>query len=594
MKMTRARDARVNIYLLMTALLVILTGCAPQLIGGSDKSGSTANGLVLLPIDLGDGNPAGDPAGTPTLAQPTVRMNDLAAAVTASLCASGAISVSSPEASSNFSALLQLELSTNNGTFFSDGDCNHAINHVVLIPGESITLSFRAPDPGTSTWTLTPELGSGLARVQVQLSINRAPAGTLDPGFGAEGKITPLINPSSMAFQADGKIVVAGACVGSLSCVGRYKIDGTPDTTFGDVVVGSQPVRYTGIKIIPGGSANGVNSIKILTDQSILLGSTLWSDATGYDIGLVKLTQSGDYDKSFGEVSGNQRSGRIQVDTGTNFAFDTAVDSHGRIVIVGGNNDYSDPANGYVDPNYCGMQMARLTSAGDLDPSFNAGNPNNNSGIICINREGHLASLVIDDSDKIIIAGNQDTGTGTTKIYLGRLNENGSKDQNFGTSGETSLTLGGSNSAAIKVALQASKIIVLGSTNFWGGILARFDSTGTLDQTFGADQNGTISLDSKVSRVLVDPTSKEIYVAVRNWSTEMAINRFTSDGLYDPGFGNNGFASVDYPDSIIQYQGTSTTALTMDSHRRIVVGGYYVYGIIDGMLAGRSSVFRLW
>src|SRR2546423_1755792 len=66
------------------------------------------------------------------------------------------------------------------------------------------------------------------------------PDGTLDPGFGAGGKVVTGIGtgddtPTAVALQQDGKIVVAGssASIGrSDFAVVRYNPDGTLDTNF--------------------------------------------------------------------------------------------------------------------------------------------------------------------------------------------------------------------------------------------------------------------------------------------------------------------------------------------------------------------------
>src|SRR5689334_19029250 len=61
-------------------------------------------------------------------------------------------------------------------------------------------------------------------------------AGVLDPTLGSGGKVvTHFANASyasAIAYQADGKIVVAGQ-TNSDFLVARYNADGSPDTTFG-------------------------------------------------------------------------------------------------------------------------------------------------------------------------------------------------------------------------------------------------------------------------------------------------------------------------------------------------------------------------
>lgn len=74
--------------------------------------------------------------------------------------------------------------------------------------------------------------------------------GTPDSSFGVGGKLrtqvgTGFSNATAVAIQLDGKIVLAGNCVGSF-CASRHHPDGSLDTTFngiGSVVTSPTRVR---------------------------------------------------------------------------------------------------------------------------------------------------------------------------------------------------------------------------------------------------------------------------------------------------------------------------------------------------------------
>lgn len=67
------------------------------------------------------------------------------------------------------------------------------------------------------------------------------PAGTLDAGFGSQGKLSAPMNSDSdlgvtLAFQPDGKVIVAGYRNNGFNddfTLARYLPDGSPDTVFG-------------------------------------------------------------------------------------------------------------------------------------------------------------------------------------------------------------------------------------------------------------------------------------------------------------------------------------------------------------------------
>jgi len=161
-----------------------------------------------------------------------------------------------------------------------------------------------------------------------------------------------------------------------------------------------------------------------------------------------------------------------------------AVQQDGKIVIAGGaNNVYTD------------FGLARYNSDGTLDSSFGV------SGIVITQFEspqfGHVSatpySMVLQQDGKIVLAGvgNIDGGEG---FALARYNSNGTLDPSFGTGGKVTtefgtLQQGFSWAFANSLALQVDGKIVAAGSAYLGQsenfALVRYNSDGTLDSSFG-------------------------------------------------------------------------------------------------------------
>jgi uncharacterized delta-60 repeat protein len=130
--------------------------------------------------------------------------------------------------------------------------------------------------------------------------------------------------------------------------------------------------------------------------------------------------------------------------------------------------------------------LARYNSNGTLDTSFGI------NGIVTTDFGGSFEgawSVALQTDGKIVAAGLTVIG-GINQFALARYNSDGTLDANFGTGGRVTTVFAGASIAnAFSVALQLDgKIVVAGWTNIDGGAdfaLARYDSTGTLDTSFG-------------------------------------------------------------------------------------------------------------
>ena len=171
--------------------------------------------------------------------------------------------------------------------------------------------------------------------------------GSLDTSFSTDGKHVVIINPSfndnpqAIAFQNDGKILIGGAAFMNTGARDDFAIvrlhpNGTLDTSFS-----SDGIFTTSI----GTSDDTPSSMKLLSNGKILLAGIVWAGSFR-DIGIIRVTSSGNLDTTFGT------NGKVQQGYGNLSTIeDMEVLSDGRIVVcgsAGGTNIFLSRFNGTV------------------------------------------------------------------------------------------------------------------------------------------------------------------------------------------------------------------------------------------------------
>jgi uncharacterized delta-60 repeat protein len=267
--------------------------------------------------------------------------------------------------------------------------------------------------------------------------------GTLDPTFGTGGKVTTSVGSysdaaSSVALQADGKIVVAGwanSGQGNDFAVARYNVDGSLDTSFGGdgavtAVIGSRDDMPYFLAIQKDGKI-------VLAGQSL--------DSSRYSqIALARFNPDGTLDTSF------DGDGRITTSMGwSNDKADwVTVQADGRILVAG--------TSGYH------AALLRYNADGTLDTSFDG--------------DGKLAASFGGSQDygvavaqladgKIVVAGSSSTSGGDYDFALARFNSDGTPDTGFADGGKLVTSMGAKSDYACAMAVQPDgKIVVSGYT----------------------------------------------------------------------------------------------------------------------------------
>jgi len=196
------------------------------------------------------------------------------------------------------------------------------------------------------------------------------------------------------------------------------------------------------------------------------------------------------------------------------------------------------------------------------------------------------ATAVLQPDGKLIVGGRykNDPNTAHWDFALARYNTDGSLDQTFGSGGKVTTSLGASDSVGIAVSIQRDgKIVLAGSYNTGRHngdfAAARYDANGNLDTTFG--NGGWVindlfgSTDDLSSSVVILPDGK-IVVAGRTGqypNFRFGAVRYTPYGALDQTFGSGGKVMTDFGGPSSQ-----AYALARQSDGKIVIGGYALSG----------------
>jgi uncharacterized delta-60 repeat protein len=334
------------------------------------------------------------------------------------------------------------------------------------------------------------------------------PDGSLDRGFGGDGVVSADLGGSaaidSAALQPDGKIVVAGHTASFAIAVARFSDSGSLDKTFdpggpdGDgqrVYTGLQPSSPAATLVQPDGR------IVIVGDSS-----------TG--ITAARLTASGAPDGTTFEYAGDDNSDNVHA---------AALAPDGKIVAAGTSATYGSPDRDSV--------VARFSADGSVDKSL-AGTGLTELGPA--DRDDIARAVLVQPNGKIVLA--EESGTGTDQMVVTRLDADGAPDTTFAGDGTAKPDFVGQSYPAA-VALQPDgKILVAGSLQpAYQIAVARFDSSGSLDPSFGLDGKTTIQFDgiAAASAAALQPDGRFVIAGAtavaNNTSIRTALARVLTD-----------------------------------------------------------------
>lgn len=309
--------------------------------------------------------------------------------------------------------------------------------------------------------------------------------GSLDTSFGTGGKVITVFanvteNANALLLQPDGKIMIAGSIaqpgvVDSSWALVRYNNNGSLDTSFGNGGL---------VRTNVGTYLDSVGSIALQPDGKIVAaGNTAIARPPGEqrnsNIAVARYNPDGSLDPTFGNA------GLVISDFGPipdYFADDASkvlIQSDGKIIVAGDSD-----GGGYYD-----FLVARYNSNGSLDQSF--GSNGFTKTDVGNGFEDGASDAVLQPDGKIILAGAANRSNASNLDFaVVRYNSNGTLDSTFGDGGKFVFILDNlADEELTSVVLQSDgKILALGdsnSANHSGFLLARLNTNGTLDTTFG-------------------------------------------------------------------------------------------------------------
>jgi uncharacterized delta-60 repeat protein len=391
--------------------------------------------------------------------------------------------------------------------------------------------------------------------------------GDLDTSFGNGGKVTtsfpgfPGAYGSAMAIQPDGKIVVVGEADSSTGrdfALARYNTEGSLDSTFGEK--GRVTTDFFGF-------GDYASAVAIQPDGRIVVGGTCTTTANDTDFALARYNSDGRLDDAFGV------GGKFNLDLGGNadeHINSVLLQSDGRIVVVG---------QTLLNRSISGFNtaLARFDQNGSLDATFGSGGK-----VISTLVNPHQAALTDVNELIIVAGSTGLTASASSGDFgMVRFLPSGSLDTSFGNSGLVSTDFFGQRDDALGVSFQNDdKIIVTGIVadgtghNEFG--VTRYTSAGVLDPTFGSGGKLTTNFGGTDERAIsaVPYTGGRIFVG--GWtgqftpSRKFALARYQSDGTLDPSFGAAGKVVTEFASGSID--ALSAIAVTPDARSLIAVG----------------------
>lgn len=283
---------------------------------------------------------------------------------------------------------------------------------------------------------------------------------------------------------------------------------------------------------------------------------------------------NGGLDISFGT------NGKVITDMGylTEKGFSVVLQTDGKIVVGGG--------AGPDDSNMRYMTILRYDSSGVLDPTFGTGG----LAIIDAGMGSYGKKVFILPNGKMVIAGGNTVSGG--QFVIARVNNDGSLDNSFGTSGITTTTIASGchgNAAAMQ---SDGKFVIAGYAVVSGKLqfaVARYNTDGTIDSTFDADgvlttAFGTIS--DQAFSVSIQQDGKVVVagstdVAIGGTKNDFAIARYNSDGSIDSTFSTDGKLTINF--TYNDYNQAQSVSIQPDE--KIIVAGYTKSSNTDYALA---------
>jgi uncharacterized delta-60 repeat protein len=217
--------------------------------------------------------------------------------------------------------------------------------------------------------------------------------------------------------------------------------------------------------------------------------------------------------------------------------------------------------------------VERQNAAGVLDPTFGS----HGTAKVVVSSGGSAFAATLQPDGKIVIVGN---ANGDRDFLVVRLTANGALDSTFSGDGMTTTSFGGSGAAALGVAIAPGGQIVVAGVNTNKLAIVRYTAAGALDTTFGGTgivQSTFGGSDAQAHAVVVQPDGKVIVsgTSATNNGT-LIVARYNTNGTLDGTFGSGGRVS------------TSSTTIRSGDALALRGSSIVIAGFIDTAHAGAA------
>ncbi len=490
-------------------------------------------------------------------------------------------------------------------------------------PGGQTTQTISNQCPGTYTCTVTDGVGctkSTTVTIVQSTSIGPNPSHTNVPCFSScngTASVSPTggISPYSYSWSPGGQTTasITGQCAGTYTCTvtdangctGAAQITITSPTQLGVSVSSTPPTCH--------GSCNG--SLQSSVSGGIAPYSYSWSPG-GQTTANISSQCAGDYTLTITDANGCTTSVQVTLTSPAqlnisisptpttcnlcNGSLQSSVSegvtpysyswSPGGATTANINDlcagDYSLTV---TDANGCtassSITLSNSDPAGSLDNTFS---DDGKQTTAIGNGEDWAFSIALQTDGKIIVAGSSYNGSNKDFAVV-RYNSDGSLDNTFGGGGKVTTSIAGSDDVGRSVAVQSDgKIVVAGYSLGWGFAVVRYNSDGSLDNTFNGNGIVTTIIGDQnwAYAMALQPDGKIVVAGGAYFGTnqDFAVVRYNSDGSLDNTFDNDGVVTtgIGNGDDI-------SSGIVVQTDGKIVAGGITYNGTNWDFAAARYN-----
>ena len=190
--------------------------------------------------------------------------------------------------------------------------------------------------------------------------------------------------------------------------------------------------------------------------------------------------------------------------------------------------------------------MVRYNADGTLDNTF--GGDGSVTTDIGLATTDYGLSVALQPDGKIVVSGHSYIGSWDSAVV--RYNTDGTLDNTFGGDGKVITALGSTQEGCYAVALQPDGKILLAGGSEGDFAVVRYNADGTLDNTFGGDGMVTTDIGGDPEwgwALVLQPDGKVVVSGQSTLGTgDFAVVRYNADGTLDNAFGGDGMVTTDF------------------------------------------------